>query len=135
MACSAEPMPQDLDSWPILVNTAGTYGLSSASFNWAVVASLLYYICSLAYIFRFAEDYLIVASSGSGRRRTFQIARIMALFGLLSVPSKWAKAKGGFKTEFVGYLFVWDKLLGGLTDRRASWLAAWAERIADAGSA
>ncbi|CAE8648411.1 unnamed protein product [Polarella glacialis] len=139
MACSTEPMPPDKDDWVIHINTQGTYGFSSASWNWAVVASLLqrlaYYVCGLAYIFRFADDYLIVASSGAKRRCTLQIARFMALFAMLRVPNKWAKTKGGFRTDFVGYLFVWDKLLGGLTDRRASWLAAWAERIADAGSA
>ncbi|CAE8640836.1 unnamed protein product, partial [Polarella glacialis] len=96
---------------------------------------LAYYICGLAFIFRFAGDFLTVASSGSGRRCTFQFVRFMTLFSLLGVPNKWAKTKGGFKTEFIGYLFLWDKLLGGLSDRRACWLAAWAERIADAGSA
>jgi hypothetical protein len=142
MACSAEPMPEDpkdLDSWRVLVNTMGTYGFNSASSNWACPASILqrlaYYICGLAFIFRFADDFLTVASSGSGRRCTFQFVRFMTLFSLLGVPNKWAKTKGGFKTEFIGYLFLWDKLLGGLSDRRACWLAAWAERIADAGSA
>jgi hypothetical protein len=38
----------------------------------------------------------------------------MALFSALGVPCKWSKTRGGFKTEFVGYLFTWDSLQGGL---------------------
>ena len=139
MACSTEQMPARLEGWQILVNTVQTYGMASASSAWATPASMLQrfadYICKLAWIFRFADDFMVIASSCGGRRCTLPVARFMALFAMLNVPCKWSKTRGGFTTDFIGYLFCWENLKGGMTERRATWLSAWAERIATTGSA
>ena len=74
MACSTEQMPARLEGWQILVNTVQTYGMASASSAWATPASMLQrfadYICKLAWIFRFADDSMVIASSCGGRRRS-----------------------------------------------------------------
>jgi hypothetical protein len=142
LGCAIQPKPADpakLGSWKILLNTVGTYGVGSASWLWARPASLLqrmgYYTCELDCIFRFADDFLLIFSGKSAKRNIRPLVRFMLLCSLLGVPLKWTKTGGGPRTEFVGYLFLWDSLQGGLSDRRAEWLINWAERTAQARAA
>jgi hypothetical protein len=138
VGCSADPMPADpmlKRNWNIHLKTVGTYGISSASWQWARAASLIqrlsYQICRMAYLFRFADDFLLLSGSLDGVRFTRPILRFLVFIGLLDLPVKWPKTRGGLKAEFVGYLFDFENLVGGLTERRCSWLGAWALKIAD----
>ena len=60
--------PEDFGSWPILLNTVGTYGVASASWHWARVGSLFQrislYVTAIAYLFRYADDFLALAVCG-----------------------------------------------------------------------
>ena len=132
LACSATEKPSTglEDDWPIYVNTVGTYGVASASWHWARFASLFqrlcYYICGVAYMFRYADDFLILSCNSGMSRFTRPLLRFILLCSLLGVPLKWEKTRGGLRSEFIGYLFLWDTLLGGLTDKRTAWLCDWA---------
>lgn len=137
VGCSAEEMPSDpalLQSWPIVLKTVGTYGVASASWHWARVASLFqriaYYLCGMLYLFRFADDFMLLASRGQSTSYTRPILRFIALCGLFDIPLKWKKTRGGRSSEFVGYLFLWESLEGGMADRRAAWLCNWARTTA-----
>ena len=132
LACSTEPRPTEeakLEEWEILVNTVGTYGVASASWLWARVASLFqricYYTCGLPYIFRFADDFLCVTATIDGTRYTRPLMRFLMMCNLLKIPIKWSKTRGGLQCEYVGYFFDWVLLKGGLSERRARWLVDW----------
>jgi hypothetical protein len=140
VAFSAEEMPsspEGLDNWPIALKTVGSYGVSSVSWQWSRFASLFqricYYTTGLGYLFRFADDLMALASNRRGVRFTRPLLRFLVICDILDVPLKWSKSRGGIRCTFVGYLFVWDKLLGGLADSRALWLSNWARTTAGAG--
>ena len=141
VGCSADPMPstqQGKDNWDIILKTVGTYGVASASWQWSRVASLFqricYYICALSYLFRFADDFMLLACNVRGIRFTRPILRFIVLLGVFDFPLKWGKTRGGIRAEFVGYLFHWDTLQGGLSERRCSWITGWLRKTADIGA-
>ena len=131
MACSAEPKPPAdlLDSWNILINTVGTYGLGSMSWHWARIGSLVqrisYYCCGLTYLFRFADDFMLLATTGNNEGCYFAILRWLLLMNILGIPLKWPKLKGGLQTDFIGNCYDWRRLTGGLSTNRATWLIDW----------
>ena len=137
IACSPDPKPEspeELLNWRIYLKTVGTYGVSSASWQWCRVGSLFqrlaYYICRLSYLFRFADDYMLVASNLRSGRFTRQILRFVILVGILDIPLKWPKTRGGLSAEFVGYIFEWESFRGGLSERRCSWICGWCRKMA-----
>ena len=93
--------------------------VSSAPWSWARVGTLLqrlcYYLTGMAYIFRFADEYMALATNHGGVRFTRPVLRFVLLCGLCGIPPKWAKTRGGWRCAFVGYDFHWDRLLSGLT--------------------
>jgi hypothetical protein len=142
LGCSVEPMPDDfreLDGWRLLLNCVGTYGVASASWQFARFASMMqrcgYYICKIRWLFRFADDFLLITTGRDGAADFWPIVLFMVLCAIMGFPLKWAKTKGGATSEFVGYLFTWYDLKGGLSQRRADWLAQWASRTASSGCA
>ena len=137
VACAEQEKPLDaskLGEWELHLKTVGTYGVASASWNWARVGSLFqrlsYYICQVQYLFRFADDFLLVACSIGGTRFTRIILRFLLLCEIYDIPIKWAKTRGGLRCEFVGYLFLWESLEGGLSERRCDWLCGWTRKVA-----
>lgn len=140
VACSASDMPTDpklREDWIVSLKTVGTYGVSSASWQWSRFASLFqrlaYYCCRLAYIFRFADDFMALSGNYKGTRFTRPILRFIMLCDILDVPLKWPKTRGGIRCDFVGYYFAWDRMTGGLSDARAAWLVNWARSTASDG--
>lgn len=133
---STDPMPQDpalKESWRVYLKTVGTYGIASASFHWARLGSLVqrlaFYICRLSYLFRYADDFLLLASNLQSGRFTRQVCRFMILLGVCDLPVKWGKCRGGFKAPYIGYLFDFEHLQGGLTERRCAWLVGWIRKV------
>jgi hypothetical protein len=140
VACSEFDLPKNpamLDKWEINLKCVGTYGVASASWQWARIGSmfqrLCYYIARLPYLFRFADDFLLLACNQGGTRFTRFILRFLLICDLIDMPIKWAKTRGGLRCEFVGYLFLWESLQGGLSERRTDWLVAWTKKVADDG--
>ena len=140
VACSATDMPaskQDQEQWPIFLNTVGTYGVASASWHWARIASLFqriaYYSCGLAYLFRYADDFMALATNRGKVRFSRPLLRFIVLCNIVGMPLKWEKTRGGMDCEFVGYVFFYDKLLGGISEKRTAWLCQWARKAADDG--
>jgi hypothetical protein len=90
VACSADPMP-------------GTYGVASASWHWTRVASLFqriaYYFTGFRYLFRFADDFMMLSSDSTGVGFTLPILRFILLVGLCEIPLKWPKTRGGFESR------------------------------------
>jgi hypothetical protein len=138
MACSIKPRPPEasLVDWDILVNTVGTYGFASMSWWWGRLGALFqrlgYYCCQMAYLFRFADDYMLLSANRGQVRCTRPILRFLLLANLLGIPLKWAKMRGGLSCDFIGNFFNWEKMTGGLSESRARWVVAWARRVASA---
>jgi hypothetical protein len=87
----------------------------------------------LAYLFRFADDFLLLACNLSSGKYSKQILRFVLLIGILDIPLKWSKTRGGLSAEFIGYLFQFESFTGGLSQRRASWICSWCRKIATDG--
>ena len=136
VACSPDPMPTGpgKGDWLVYVNTVGAYGVASASWQWARLSSLFqrvaYYTCGLAYLFRYADDFLALSVNRGGVRFSRPLLRFIVLCNLLGFPLKWAKTRGGLHCEFVGYAFDFEKLVGGISEKRTAWLCNWARRAA-----
>ena len=140
LGCSATDLPPSVEDqalWPIYLNTVGTYGVASASWHWARISSLFqriaYYSCGLAYLFRYADDFMALATNRGGVRFSRPLLRFIVLCNLVGMPLKWEKTRGGVECEFVGYIFFYDKLLGGISEKRTAWLCQWARKAADDG--
>ena len=94
VACPPYDLPEEQlqEDWIIYVNTVGTYGVASASWHWARLGSLFqriaYYTCQLACIFRYADDFLVLACRVGMHRFTRPILRFLILCSLLGVPLK-----------------------------------------------
>ena len=140
LACSTVPKPtdeKDLEEWALLVNTVGTYGVASASWHWARAASLFqricYYICGMAYIYRYADDFLCLSANSGSTKFAVPLVRFLMLCSIVGIPLKWSKTRGGLQCEYVGYFFDFVGLKGGLSRSRAQWLIDWALKTANNG--
>jgi hypothetical protein len=109
VACAVVPMPAtaaEQDSWPLYLKTVGTYGVSSASWNWSRIGScfqrLCYYVAQLQFLFRFADDYMLLACSVGNIRFTRFILRFVMMCDLFGIPLKWSKTRGGLECDYVG---------------------------------
>jgi hypothetical protein len=83
----------------------------------------------LAYIFRFADDYQVLASGAGGEGVRMPLLRWILLAGVLGIPLKWSKLRGGVTSDFIGNQYDWRRLTGGLSTSRATWLINWSERV------
>ena len=143
-AGSESPRPRApalLAASPIPVNKVGTFGVASASWQWARAASLfqrlVYYFLEPPYLFRFTDDLMLIGRNV--HERSFSFTRIALEFlvacSLVKTPFRWDKTRGGVQADFVGYFFDWENLVGGLSAKRADWLVNWARATAAAGIA
>ena len=143
-AGSESPRPRApalLAAWPILVNKVGTFGVASASWQWAGAASShqwpVYYIVDPPYLFRFADVLMLIG--WNNHERGFWFTRIALRFlvfsSLVKMPFRRDKTRGGVQADSVGYFFDWENLVGGLPAKRAAWLVNWARTTAAAGIA
>eukprot|EP00971_Amphidinium_carterae_P352326 6492548-Amphidinium_carterae.1 len=61
--------PSAHDEQTVYLNTVGTFGVTSASYHYARFASLvqrlIYYLCSIGFVFRFADDLLILVETSA----------------------------------------------------------------------
>lgn len=138
MACSTSKRPESpelIGSWPILVNTVGTYGVGSMSWHWARIGSLFqrisYYVGGdgLAYVYRFADDYQVLSTGAGGEGVYVPLLRWLLLAKVLGIPLKWSKLRGGITADFIGNQYDWRMLTGGLSESRANWLIRWMDRV------
>jgi hypothetical protein len=127
--------PAKLGAWKIYLKTVGTYGIASASWQWSRVAALfqriVYYVGLPLFLFRFADDLMLISGTLGHCSYTLPILRFIVLCGLCDIPLKWAKTRGGAQAEFVGYYFCFETLMGGMAERRALWLSTWARTTAE----
>jgi hypothetical protein len=138
MACAVQKRPEhseELSSWPILVNTVGTYGVGSMSWHWSRIGSLFqrisYYVGGpgFGYLFRFADDFQLLASGSGGEGVYLPLLRWILLSNILGMPLKWSKLRGGPSADFIGNQYDWRNLTGGLSTSRRDWLVGWANRV------
>jgi hypothetical protein len=94
---------QEQAGWDIFLKTVGTDGVASASWHWTRVASLFqriaYYFTGCRYLFRVADDFMMLSSNSTGVRFTLPILRFILLVGLCEIPLKWPKTRGGFESR------------------------------------
>ena len=138
VAFSATDKPTDpakLGAWKIYLKTVGTYGIASASWQWGRVAALfqriVYYIGLPLFLFRFADDLMLISGTLGQCSYTLPVLRFIVLCGLCDIPLKWSKTRGGVQADFVGYYFCFETLRGGMAERRALWLSNWARTTAE----
>ena len=112
----------------VFVNTVGTFGIPSASYNWSRVACAvgrpLQYLSGhscTSWHMLVADDYLL-ESGGSGYR--VGLLLFFVLCAVVGVPLTWHKTCGGDTLVWVGFEIL-------LRSRRAEWFVRWALKVAD----
>ena len=116
----------------VWLNKVGTFGVGCAPYFWGrlfgVVARVALILCLTAPVFQlvFADDLNWIAKGRRGWRYTGLALFVLTLFGS---PVSWGKAGGGFEYEWVGYCLDLERHMLGITQKRADWLAAWADAV------
>ena len=82
-------------------------------------------------ILLFADDVEMIGGDRRGRRGIVLSYVILASLGL---PFKWSKTKGGLNVQRIGYETSYATFRLGISEKRASWLAAWTEELARTGT-
>ena len=118
------------------VNTVGTFGVSSASYNWsrvsATVGRLTQYLISryaTTWIMLLADDYHVEVGGPHFRPA---LLVFFLLCEVLGCPLSWNKTDGGTVTNWVGFELLPKEHALGLTERRAAWVVKWARETAAA---
>ena len=129
----AQISPSDV----VFLNTAGTFGISSASYYWSRVGSALgrlsqYISGHTAHTWHLlvADDFHLEAG-GVGYREA-----LMTFFPLChaaGVPLSWPKTAGGDSVAWVGFEILHRTYCLGVSERRAEWFVKWSETVAAAG--
>ena len=76
---------------------------------------------------RFADDSIWL-TGGAAVWRPLVLG--ILLLRAFDVPIKWAKFRGGRRTEWIGYFFDLEACVAGVSDGRSRWAAEWCRRVA-----
>ena len=121
----------------VYINCVGTFGVASAGYWWARLSGgtirLTHHLTGkrALEILLFADDVEMIGGDRRGRRGIVLSYAILASLGL---PFKWSKTKGGLNVQWIGYETSYATFRLGISEKRASWLAAWTEELVRTGT-
>eukprot|EP00971_Amphidinium_carterae_P321168 6383746-Amphidinium_carterae.1 len=99
--------PSAREEQTVYLNTVGTFGVTSASYHYARFASLvqrlIYYLCSIGFVFRFADDLLILVETSAPGSALFEISKVLFFLSVIGFELKWEKAHGGPIVHWTGF--------------------------------
>jgi hypothetical protein len=118
---------------PLYLNTAGTFGISSAGYWWNRLGGMTSRGIHYASSYRYRGWILLFADDG---KATFPmdyfstaILILLAFLAAIKVPAKWPKAKGGWEFQWIGYWIDLSHFRIGISERRVAWVSQWIETI------
>ena len=117
----------------VLLNTVGTFGISSAGYWWGRIAAAIlrgiHYIAGpsrKACILLYADDGKLCVPLSMFRQL---LPILLAFFAVLDIPVKWEKVRGGFAFQWIGYWNCLQKFEVGISEGRRKWVIAWLKKI------
>ena len=119
----------------IFLNTVGTFGTSPIGYWWGRLGAMIsrgtHYI--LGYTFQgwlllFADDGKATFEA-SIFKQAFLI--LFAFMEAMKVPIKWAKVKGGWEFQWIGYWIEVSKHRVGVSQNRITWMNGWIDAVLD----
>ena len=111
------------------VNSAGTFGVASASYYWSRVAAALGRLSQYLAGHRASTWHMLVAddfhleAGGQGYRPALIV--FFALCAACGVPLSWNKTSGGDVTAWVGFELLHRSYKLGISRSRAEWFIKW----------
>ena len=110
----------------LLLNTVGTFGISSAGYWWgrlaAAIIRAVHYAAGYsrnAWILLFADDGKLTMPLAMFRQL---LPIVLALFAVLDISAKWEKVKGGFEYQWIGYWSSLTLFTVGISEGRQKWV-------------
>ena len=127
MACRPGP---DLDE--VWINRTGTFGFSTASYWWGRlaggIARMVVNFFSNSWFFQllYADDLRIQTG---GKDKFWNLLLGYFIWSLTGAPFSWKKARGGLKSEWIGYFVDYARFEIGVSESRCRWLIQWGSKI------
>ena len=128
MACQIDEDDEDL-----LLNVVGTFGITTAGYYWerlgAAAQRAYHYILqemAPAWCFRVADDF---EWRVGGPDALFVLVLGLWTLVVFGLPISWAKVRGGLTYDWVGYQACLKEYALGLSEKRATWLCGWYEKV------
>ena len=126
-------MHQLNDEAEVLLNTVGTFGISSAGYWWgrlaAAIVRAMHYAAGhsrKAWLLLYADDGKLTMPLAMFRQL---LPIVLALFEVLDVPVKWEKVKGGFEYQWIGYWSSLTNFTVGISEGRRRWVLEWLDQV------
>jgi hypothetical protein len=117
----------------VWVNKVQTFGIASAAYWWGRTSGGVFR-CMYGLLggnhpldfLLFADDGEFIAASPGER---FSILLGITILLALGMPFKWAKFRGGFSIDWLGYHVSYQTFSMGLSVARAQWVSDWTSRL------
>lgn len=121
----------------VWINKVQTFGIASAAYWWGRTAAGIFR-CMYGLLggnhhldfLLFADDGEFIAASPGER---FSVLLAITLLLAMGMPFKWAKFRGGFEIDWVGYHISYRTYSVGLSAIRAQWVSDWTSRLVKEG--
>eukprot|EP00435_Cladocopium_sp_Y103_P038160 s256_g10.t1 len=129
MCCRA-----DSSTDTVWVNHTGTFGVSSAPYWWAKLAGLLGRFVGYMFHQRWMMQMIYVDDLHGvfvGPEKFLFLWIWVLAYELAGTPFGYHKFKGGFSSEFVGFLIRYDCSEVGISVKRGDWLLNWIKSARD----
>ena len=142
-------VPVDKGDWHLLgcqveaggdvyIDTVGTLGVASASYNWSRVAASVGRITqhisgrsATTWHQLVADDFHLEAG---GCRYRAALISFFVLCATAGIPLSWGKTAGGDAVIWVGVELLHRTSHLGISERRSQWIISWAQKIVDSTS-
>ena len=122
-----------LKAGKVWINQVQTFGISSASYWWGraaggVIRCMFGLLGGQRHLdlLLFADDVEFIAVE-RGERLSILLGVVILL--ALGMPFKWAKFRGGFELDWIGFHVSYKLYSIGLSQARATWVAEWTGKL------
>lgn len=126
-----------LEANTVWINKVQTFGIASASYWWGRAAGgivrCMYGLLGGEHaldLLLFADDAEFIAAEKEER---FSILLAIVILLALGMPFKWAKFRGGYEVDWVGFHISYKAYSIGLSAVRAQWVADWTAKLVTEG--
>ena len=122
-----------LEADTVWINKVQTFGIASASYWWGRAAGgiirCMYGLLGGEHsldLLLFADDVEFIASE---KKERFSVLLAIVILLALGMPFKWAKFRGGFEVDWVGFHISYKTYSIGLSAIRAQWVSDWTTKL------
>ena len=119
----------------IFLNTVGKFGTSPIGYWWGRLGAMIFRGIHYILGYSFQGWILLFADDGKAtfEASIFKLAFLVlfAFVEAMKVPVKWAKVKGGWEFQWIGYWIEVSNHRVGVSQNRITWMNGWIEAVLD----